>query len=115
MGPAYAARVRFISTGAVRSCITPLANVGQRKVTTIEGLSDGRGRLHPVQRAFVKHQAPQCGWCMSGQIMTAAALLAKNPVPGPEGIRKALGRNLCRCGMYNRILAAVGDAARGQV
>ena len=98
-----------------RSCITPLASAVGRQVRTIEGLAtvatDGDLRLHPVQQAFIDHQVPQCGWCMSGQIMTAAAFLDKNQAPGPDEIVDALGNNYCRCGCYARIYRAVEAAA----
>lgn len=95
---------------AVRSCQTPLRQAAGRAVTTIEGLARGEA-LHPVQRAFLEVQAPQCGWCMSGQMMTAAALIAANPNPSDEEITAALERNLCRCGAYVRIRRAVARAA----
>ncbi len=98
---------------ALRTCITPLAAVVDRPIRTIEGLADG-DNLHPVQQAFIDLQAPQCGWCMSGQIMTAAALLAQNPSPTAEEIHIGMDRNYCRCGCYARIYAAVEKAAQGQ-
>jgi isoquinoline 1-oxidoreductase alpha subunit len=94
----------------VRACVTPLATVGERKVTTIEGLSpDGS---HPVQRAWAEADVVQCGFCQPGQIMTAAALVAKKPDPSDADIDAALSGNLCRCGTYPRIRAAVHLAAR---
>lgn len=96
---------------AVRSCITPVAAVAGKSIRTIEGLAE-EGQLHPLQRAFIEHQVPQCGWCMSGQIMTAAAFLDQNPAPSDDEIVEALGNNYCRCGCYVRIKAAVEDAAR---
>jgi isoquinoline 1-oxidoreductase subunit alpha len=94
----------------VRACITPLAAVGERKVTTIEGLSpDGS---HPVQRAWAEADVVQCGYCQSGQIMTAAALIAKNPEPSDADIDAALSGNICRCGTYVRIREAVHLAAK---
>ena len=95
---------------AARSCITPLAAVEGKEIRTIEGLSDG-ATLHPVQQAFIDEQVPQCGWCMSGQIMTAAAFLEANPAPDDEQIGEALGANYCRCGCYVRIRRAVRQAA----
>ena len=90
---------------AVRSCQTPLSAVGTRKVTTIEGLSaDG---THPVQQAWLAHQVPQCGYCQPGQIMSAAALLAHTPHPSDEQIDAAMTGNICRCGTYPRIRAAI--------
>jgi isoquinoline 1-oxidoreductase alpha subunit len=95
----------------VRSCVTPLAAVGTRQVTTIEGLSpDGS---HAVQRAWIEQQVPQCGYCQSGQIMAAAALLASRPHPTDAEIDEAMSGNLCRCGTYARIRAAIHRAADG--
>jgi isoquinoline 1-oxidoreductase subunit alpha len=95
---------------AVRACVTPVGEVGRRKVTTIEGLSpDGS---HPVQRAWLEHDVVQCGYCQSGQIMAAAALLASNPKPSDAQIDEALSGNICRCGTYQRIREAVRTAAR---
>lgn len=96
---------------ATRACITPVSLVADRSITTIEGLASPDG-LHPVQQAFIDHQVPQCGWCMSGQIMTAAALLAATPAPNADDIDSALGGNLCRCGCYVRIRRAVAAAAK---
>jgi isoquinoline 1-oxidoreductase subunit alpha len=94
---------------AVRSCITPVSAVGNRAVTTIEGLSpDGS---HPVQRAWAEIDVVQCGYCQSGQIMSAAALLAENPRPTDGDIDAALSGNICRCGAYQRIRAAIHRAA----
>ena len=95
---------------ATRACITPLAAVVDADIVTIEGLADG-ATLHPVQEAFVAHQVPQCGWCMSGQIMTAAAFLATNATPAENEITEAMGDNYCRCGCYVRIKEAVTAAA----
>jgi aerobic-type carbon monoxide dehydrogenase small subunit (CoxS/CutS family) len=90
---------------AVRSCVTPISSVGESAVTTIEGLSpDGS---HPVQVAWVQERVPQCGYCQPGQIMTAAALLMKNPAPSDDEINAAMGGVLCRCGTYQRIRRAV--------
>src|SRR5574340_824478 len=94
---------------AVRSCVTPVSDAAGKKVTTIEGLSaDGS---HPVQRAWAELDVVQCGYCQSGQIMSAAALLAKNPAPTDADIDRALSGNLCRCGTYQRIRKAVHRAA----
>ena len=93
----------------VRSCVTPLAAVGARKITTIEGLSAGRS--HPLQRAWIELDVPQCGYCQSGQIMAAAALLAHNPQPTDAEIDVAMAGNVCRCGTYQRIRAAIHRAA----
>lgn len=94
---------------AVRSCILPVSAAQGKAVTTIEGLSkDGD---HPVQRAWLEHDVPQCGYCQAGQMMTAAALLKKNPNPSDEDILNAMNGNLCRCGTYMRIRAAIKTAA----
>jgi isoquinoline 1-oxidoreductase subunit alpha len=95
---------------ATRSCVTPLALVEGQEIRTIEGLADGAD-LHPVQQAFIDLQVPQCGWCMSGQIMTAAAFLEQTPAPGDDEITQALSNNYCRCGCYVRIHAAVKQAS----
>ena len=94
---------------AVRSCQTPISSVGAKKITTIEGLSADNS--HPVQRAWIAEQVPQCGYCQSGQVMSAAALLAKTPRPTDAQIDDAMGGNLCRCGMYQRIRRAIHRAA----
>lgn len=96
---------------ATRACITPLDTLAGKDIRTIEGLADG-GALHPVQQAFIDQQVPQCGWCMSGQIMTAAALLQATPNPTDAQVVEALDRNYCRCGCYVRIKEAVHQAAR---
>jgi isoquinoline 1-oxidoreductase subunit alpha len=94
---------------AVRSCVTPVSAVGDRMITTIEGLSpDGS---HPVQKAWVAVDVVQCGYCQPGQIMSAAALLAENPNPSDEEIDLAMAGNICRCGAYQRIREAVRQAA----
>ena len=93
----------------VRSCVTPAASVADKAITTIEGLSkDG---THPVQRAWQEVDVVQCGYCQSGQIMAAAALLKQNPAPSDADIDTAMAGNLCRCGTYQRIRAAVHRAA----
>jgi isoquinoline 1-oxidoreductase subunit alpha len=94
---------------AVRSCQTAVSAVGTKKITTIEGLSADNS--HPVQRAWIVEQVPQCGYCQPGQIMSAAALLAKTPKPTNEQIDSAMIGNLCRCGMYQRIRRAIQRAA----
>jgi len=96
---------------AVRSCQTAVSTVGNRKITTIEGLS--ANGAHPVQAAWIAEQVPQCGYCQCGQIMSAAALLAKTPKPSDDEIDQAMGGNLCRCGMYQRIRRAIHRAAKG--
>ena len=93
----------------MRSCSTPVSQVEGKRVTTIEGLS--RDSSHPLQKAWVAGQVPQCGYCQSGQIMQAAALLAKNPRPSRAEIVKHMNGNICRCGTYNRIIAAIQLAA----
>jgi isoquinoline 1-oxidoreductase subunit alpha len=95
---------------ATRSCVTPLSAVAGKKVTSIEGLAGPVGEA--LQTAWDKHQVPQCGFCQSGQVMTASALLAKNPKPSDAQIVEAMKGNICRCGTYGRINAAVQDAAR---
>ena len=92
---------------AVRSCQTPIGSLAGVKITTIEGL----GGAHPLQAAWVRLDVPQCGYCQSGQIMSAAALLARTPRPADEDIDAAMSGNLCRCGAYQRIRAAIKDAA----
>ena len=94
-----------LNGNAVRSCTLPISAVGNSKVTTIEGLSE-KGD-HPVQQAWNEVDVPQCGYCQAGQIMTASALLAKNPHPSVEQIETAMNGNLCRCGTYHRIREAV--------
>ena len=93
----------------VRSCVTPVRAASGRRVTTIEGLSSDNS--HPVQRAWIELDVPQCGYCQSGQIMSAAALLAQNPQPSDADIDAAMAGNICRCGTYQRIRAAIHRAA----
>ena len=92
---------------AIRSCLTPVSSLAGVKITTIEGLNDA----HPLQAAWVKHDVPQCGYCQSGQIMSAAALLTATPKPSDSDIDEAMSGNICRCGAYQRIRAAIKDAA----
>ena len=92
---------------AIRSCQTPVGTLAGVKITTIEGL----GGAHPLQVAWVKADVPQCGYCQSGQIMSAAALLAQTPKPADADIDAAMRGNICRCGTYQRIRAAIKDAA----
>jgi len=94
---------------AVRSCVTPIAAIADKSVTTIEGLED----KHPLQDAWVSHNVPQCGYCQSGQIMSAVALLEKTPNPSESEIKQAVAGNICRCGCYQRIYAAISDVANG--
>lgn len=95
---------------AVFSCVTPVSLAEGRSITTIEGL-DPNGN-HPVQRAWRAHNVPQCGYCQSGQILTAVALLNENPDPTEDQIIEGMSRNICRCGTYQRMLAAVKTAAK---
>ena len=95
---------------AVRSCSTPISQVAGKKVTTIEGLSADSS--HPLQKAWLLEQVPQCGYCQSGQIMSAAALLATNRRPDDRAIDAAMSGNICRCGTYPRICGAIQRAAR---
>jgi isoquinoline 1-oxidoreductase alpha subunit len=94
----------------LRACVTPISAVAGKQVTTIESI-DGDRIGKAVQAAWVRNDVPQCGYCQSGQIMTATALLAKNPHPSDADIDAAMQRNLCRCGTYNQIRAAIKDAA----
>ena len=93
----------------VRSCSLPVSAVQDQKITTIEGLSDDNS--HPVQQAWLEVQAPQCGYCQSGQIMSATALLEKSPKPTDEEIDQAMAGNICRCGTYHRIRKAIHTAS----
>jgi isoquinoline 1-oxidoreductase alpha subunit len=95
---------------AVRSCITPMASLEGAKITTIEGL--GEHGLHRVQRAWMELNVPQCGYCQSGQMMQAAALLAEKPHPTDADIDRTMAGNICRCGAYQRIRAAIHAAAK---
>ncbi|MCZ6520161.1 MAG: (2Fe-2S)-binding protein [Bacteroidetes bacterium] len=94
---------------ATRSCSLPISAVGDKSLTTIEGLSENGD--HPVQQAWIQHDVPQCGYCQTGQIMNAAALLRNNPNPSDEEIASAMNGNICRCGTYIRIKAAIKTAA----
>ena len=94
-----------------RSCITPVATAAGRQITTIEGLEQ-KGKLHPVQEAFLAEEAMQCAYCTSGMIMTAVAFLKANPSPTEEEIEHAMEGNICRCGTYPRIVAAIQRAAQ---
>ena len=101
-----------VGNDAVRSCVTPVSAVAGKPVTTLEGLGT-EAKPHPLQRAFIDEQAAQCGYCINGMIMTAAAFLKQNPKPREQQIRVALDGNLCRCGTHMRILRAVRRAAGG--
>lgn len=98
-----------VNGAAVRSCQTAVSQVAGKNVATVESLSNDNS--HPLQKAWIKHQVPQCGYCQSGQLMSASALLAKNKNPSDAEIDAAMAGNLCRCGTYNRIRAAIKDAA----
>lgn len=102
-----------LSGNAVRSCQIPVSAVEDNEVTTIEGLSENGD--HPVQKAWLEHDVPQCGYCQAGQIMTAAAFLKNNPSPSEEEIDNAMNGNICRCGTYMRIKAAVKTASKSQI
>jgi isoquinoline 1-oxidoreductase alpha subunit len=95
----------------IRSCSTPVSAVDGKKITTIEGLAPSANERHPLQTAWIEHQVPQCGYCQSGQLMSAAALLANNPNPNDADIDSAMKGNICRCGMYGRIRQAIKTTA----
>jgi isoquinoline 1-oxidoreductase subunit alpha len=99
----------LVNGTAMRSCSLPVSAVGDQEVITIEGLSENGD--HPLQEAWIKHVVPQCGYCQTGQIMNAAALLNRNPNPSDEEIESSMAGNLCRCGTYNRIKAAIKTAS----
>jgi aerobic-type carbon monoxide dehydrogenase small subunit (CoxS/CutS family) len=99
----------LINNEAVRSCQLPVEEVNGKEIVTIEGLARN-GRLHPLQEAFVKHDALQCGFCTPGMVLTAYSLLIKNPRPTLEQITNAMDENLCRCGSHQRIIRAIQDA-----
>ena len=96
-----------IDGAATRSCVTPISAIEGKQVMTIEGLRSASGELHPLQQAWVDHQVPQCGYCQSGQLMSASALLSNNPNPTDADIDTAMQGNICRCGMYGRIRSAI--------
>jgi len=97
---------------AIRSCSTKIADIGNKKITTIEGVS--AEELHPVQQAWMDENVPQCGYCQTGQIMSAIALIEKNPDPTDSEIESAMSGNICRCGTYERIRKAIKRAAKAQ-
>jgi aerobic-type carbon monoxide dehydrogenase small subunit (CoxS/CutS family) len=101
----------LVNNEAVRSCQFPVENVDGKEILTIEGLARN-GRLHPLQKAFVKHDALQCGYCTPGMILTAYGLLVKNPRPSLEEIREGMNENLCRCASHQRIIQAIQDAVQ---
>jgi isoquinoline 1-oxidoreductase alpha subunit len=96
---------------ATRSCLIPISAIGDRSVTTIEGLSEKAD--HPIQKAWLEHDVPQCGYCQAGQMMNAASLLNQNPKPSNEDIDTAMNGNICRCGTYVRIKKAIKTASNG--
>jgi isoquinoline 1-oxidoreductase subunit alpha len=98
-----------IDGAAVRSCSIPVSTIGEKKVTTIEGIS--AAELHPVQQAWMDENVPQCGFCQTGQIMSAVALIEKNPSPSDAEIESAMSGNICRCGTYERIRRAIKRAS----
>lgn len=100
-----------LNDNAVRSCSIPVSATGSSKITTVEGLAKN-GELHPVQKAWIEEDVPQCGYCQCGQIMSASALLAKNPKPNDADIDAAMSGNICRCGTYPRIRKAIHRAAK---
>jgi len=100
----------IVNGQAIRSCITPVSSV-KSEITTLEGIAT-QGRLHPLQQAWIDEQVPQCGFCQNGQIMTAKALLDKNPTPTDTQIREGMNKTLCRCMTYYRIQAAIKRAAK---
>lgn len=99
----------------IRSCVTPIAAAENRSITTIEGIGNQKKGLHPVQQAWIAEQVPQCGYCQSGQIMSAVALLNDNPTPDEHAIDKAMNGNICRCGTYNQIKKGILSAAQNML
>ncbi|MDT0687694.1 (2Fe-2S)-binding protein [Autumnicola psychrophila] len=102
-----------LNGNAIRSCQLPVSSIKENKVTTIEGLSEEGD--HPVQKAWLEHDVPQCGYCQAGQIMSAASLLNSNPSPSDAEIENAMNGNICRCGTYTRIKAAIKTASNSQI
>ena len=107
-----ACTVHFNGT-AVRSCQLPISAAADNKITTIEGLSETGD--HPIQKAWLEHDVPQCGYCQAGQMMSASALLNRNPSPSDKDIENAMNGNICRCGTYTRIKAAIKTAANSEL
>jgi len=101
----------LVEGAPVRACSVTALSVAGQKITTIEGLAKSPTELHPLQKAWIEHDVPQCGYCQTGQLMSAAALLARTPVPSDADIDAAMAGNLCRCGTYQRIRAAIHSAA----
>ncbi len=111
-GMALCGACTVLADGApIRACSTPAASVVGQNITTIEGLAKSPTELHPLQQAWIEHDVPQCGYCQAGQLMSAAALLARTPKPSDEEIDGAMAGNICRCGTYQRIRAAIHSAA----
>jgi isoquinoline 1-oxidoreductase subunit alpha len=102
-----------LNGSAIRSCQLPISAAADNEITTIEGLSENGD--HPVQKAWLEHDVPQCGYCQAGQIMSAVSLLKDNPMPNDEEIEDAMHGNICRCGTYTRIKAAIKTASNSQI
>lgn len=102
-----------LNGSAIRSCQLPISAAADNEITTIEGLSENGD--HPVQKAWLEHDVPQCGYCQAGQIMSAVSLLKDNPKPSDEEIEDAMHGNICRCGTYTRIKAAIKTASNSQI
>lgn len=100
-----------LNGSAARSCSIPVSVAAGMSITTIEGLASDSGELHPLQQAWIDNDVPQCGYCQAGQIMSAAALLARNPQPTDSQIDSAMAGNLCRCGTYHRVKKSIQDVA----
>jgi isoquinoline 1-oxidoreductase alpha subunit len=101
-----------LNGAAIRSCITPIASVQDQEIHTIESLATDSQTLHPLQENWIKFNVPQCGYCQSGQLMSASALLKQNPNPSDADIDQAMAGNLCRCGTYPRIKSAIKKTAQ---
>jgi isoquinoline 1-oxidoreductase subunit alpha len=111
-GMALCGACTVLANGApIRACSTAVGNVAGQAITTIEGLAKSPNELHPLQQAWIEHDVPQCGYCQAGQLMSAAALLARTPKPSDADIDAAMAGNICRCGTYQRIRAAIHSAA----
>ena len=101
----------LVDGNPIRACTTPVSGVTGQAITTIEGLAPSTEKLHPLQQAWIDHDVPQCGYCQAGQLMSASALLASNPKPTDADIDAAMAGNICRCGTYQRVRAAIHSAA----
>jgi aerobic-type carbon monoxide dehydrogenase small subunit (CoxS/CutS family) len=111
-GMALCGACTVLADGApIRACSTPVSAVSGQAITTIEGLAPAKDKLHPLQQAWIDHDVPQCGYCQAGQLMSAAALLERTPKPTDVDIDAAMAGNICRCGTYQRIRAAIHTAA----